>query len=269
MPKLSKEQQAAARQKLKDARHGIHSTGSSALDEVDLDEEDVYDVVDESAYEHLVQSRRQREDFVVDDDGLGYHDDGEETYGDELNDESQLKKKRQQQHANATLTSKTLRKARKGVQQSAAAARAASAAAGAGEGKNRSMWEFVNKAGTTVGAGNTTSGNAATQSSLSSSSSNKRPNVSVDALLGQLDDPDFMAARKKTKNNYARKNAGHSTRQRMSSSSGRRGGGCGAQPLLAAASLPFGHEIRPRRRGRLSHGHGSSSAGTGRGFWRW
>lgn len=31
------------------------------------EEEDVYDVVDESEYESLVNSRRQREDFVVDD----------------------------------------------------------------------------------------------------------------------------------------------------------------------------------------------------------
>ena len=31
------------------------------------EEEDVYDVVDESEYQSLVESRRQREDFVVDD----------------------------------------------------------------------------------------------------------------------------------------------------------------------------------------------------------
>lgn len=31
------------------------------------EEEDVYDVVDEEAYANLVNSRRQREDFVVDD----------------------------------------------------------------------------------------------------------------------------------------------------------------------------------------------------------
>ena len=31
------------------------------------DEDDIYDVVDESEYQSLVESRRQREDFVVDD----------------------------------------------------------------------------------------------------------------------------------------------------------------------------------------------------------
>lgn len=31
------------------------------------EEEDVYDIVDESEYQTLVNSRRQREDFVVDD----------------------------------------------------------------------------------------------------------------------------------------------------------------------------------------------------------
>ena len=31
------------------------------------EEEDVYDIVDEAEYESLVNSRRQREDFVVDD----------------------------------------------------------------------------------------------------------------------------------------------------------------------------------------------------------
>lgn len=31
------------------------------------DEEDVYDIVDENEYQTLVNSRRQREDFVVDD----------------------------------------------------------------------------------------------------------------------------------------------------------------------------------------------------------
>ena len=34
------------------------------------EEEDVYDVVDQDEYESLVQSRRQREDFVVDDGKL-------------------------------------------------------------------------------------------------------------------------------------------------------------------------------------------------------
>ena len=37
------------------------------LDTLVKEEDDVYDVVDEDEYQSLVESRRQREDFVVDD----------------------------------------------------------------------------------------------------------------------------------------------------------------------------------------------------------
>ena len=45
------------------------STGDDVnlLEENVKDEEDVYDIVDEEEYKSLVESRRQREDFVVDD----------------------------------------------------------------------------------------------------------------------------------------------------------------------------------------------------------
>jgi hypothetical protein len=77
------------------------------------EEEDVYDIVEESEYQTLVNSRRQREDFVVDDgtfpsfrhcsswpvshtvcllDGLGYYDDGEERLGDEEDDQDKRKR---------------------------------------------------------------------------------------------------------------------------------------------------------------------------------
>ena len=46
----------------------------------------MYDVVDEEKYRELVKSRQQREDFVVDDDDLGYADDGEDHL---LNDSKQ------------------------------------------------------------------------------------------------------------------------------------------------------------------------------------
>ena len=45
---------------------------------VDLAPSSVYSLVTEEQYASLVSSRRSREDFVVDDGGLGYHDDGEE-----------------------------------------------------------------------------------------------------------------------------------------------------------------------------------------------
>jgi hypothetical protein len=52
---------AAALQAFKEGRGG-------RLDDYDVpDEEDVYEVLEESEYQKLVESRRQREDFVVDD----------------------------------------------------------------------------------------------------------------------------------------------------------------------------------------------------------
>lgn len=40
----------------------------------------VYDVVDEQQYAEIVKKRRDAGDFVVDDDGAGYHDIGEDDY---------------------------------------------------------------------------------------------------------------------------------------------------------------------------------------------
>lgn len=85
----------------------------SALNDYEIkDEGDIYEKVDEEEYRDLVEKRREREDFVVDDDGLGYHDDGEEVvfYGDE-DDTSKQRKKRSGK--TAALTDDVLRKARK------------------------------------------------------------------------------------------------------------------------------------------------------------
>eukprot|EP01031_Cornospumella_fuschlensis_P037557 gene37557-45616_t len=63
---------------LKEAREGK----VSRLDQLELDEDDnVYELVDEDKYTELVEERRKAGDFVVDDDGLGYYDDGEEILG--------------------------------------------------------------------------------------------------------------------------------------------------------------------------------------------
>jgi hypothetical protein len=89
--------------------------GTSAggrLDEVEIaDEGLVYDEVDETEYEAIVNARREREDFVVDDDGLGYHDDGEEHFGDRETDgkKEAVKAKR---GINASLDEGALKKAR-------------------------------------------------------------------------------------------------------------------------------------------------------------
>lgn len=49
-----------------------------AVREQDDDDDGVYDEVTEEEYQELVRKRQQADDFVVDDDGLGYADDGEE-----------------------------------------------------------------------------------------------------------------------------------------------------------------------------------------------
>lgn len=41
----------------------------------------MFETVDEEEYGKIVSNRRKKEDFVVDDDGLGYYDDGEEHLG--------------------------------------------------------------------------------------------------------------------------------------------------------------------------------------------
>ena len=75
-----KSRKAAALAALKSGRSG-------GLDDFEVAEDDaVYDYVDEDEYRELVDQRRRREDFVVDDDGLGYQDDGEEFIGHEEKD---------------------------------------------------------------------------------------------------------------------------------------------------------------------------------------
>lgn len=56
--------------------HGIKRSEQFELDESDR----VYDVVDEEQYAEIVRKRREMGDFVVDDDGTGYMDDGEEHF---------------------------------------------------------------------------------------------------------------------------------------------------------------------------------------------
>lgn len=90
---------------LRARRNGLSAV--SRTEEYEAKEEDVYEKLDENEYQELVDRRREREDFVVDDgefiysipmslsidfdslltafidddgtDGLGYHDDGEDT----------------------------------------------------------------------------------------------------------------------------------------------------------------------------------------------
>jgi DNA polymerase alpha subunit A len=56
----------------------------SALDALNFDDDvDVYDNVDDDEYKTLVRKRLDRDDFVVDDNGEGYVDDGREDWDEE------------------------------------------------------------------------------------------------------------------------------------------------------------------------------------------
>lgn len=71
----------AARENLRNARKGAVSRS----DQHELKEEgSVFQEVDEDEYNKIVETRREAGDFVVDDDGLGYYDDGEEHTGQVL-----------------------------------------------------------------------------------------------------------------------------------------------------------------------------------------
>lgn len=62
----SRAQKAAALKALKDRRAGL--VVSSRTDEYEVQqEEDVYETMEEDEYRKLVERRREREDFVVDD----------------------------------------------------------------------------------------------------------------------------------------------------------------------------------------------------------
>ena len=67
----SRSNKAAALAKFRQAKRKRELGEDTTEDLLQIrEEEDVYDVVDESEYQSLVESRRQREDFVVDDGTL-------------------------------------------------------------------------------------------------------------------------------------------------------------------------------------------------------
>jgi len=75
---------AGAKKALQQIRK-YQETGERTAYEVD-NQESLYDVVDEREYERLVR-KRQQADWIVDDDGSGYVDDGREIFDDDLTEE--------------------------------------------------------------------------------------------------------------------------------------------------------------------------------------
>lgn len=70
------------RSKLEELR-ALRASGKKRLASYQVEDEgDVYEELDEEGYKKLVRQRLDRDDFVVDDNGEGYADDGREDWND-------------------------------------------------------------------------------------------------------------------------------------------------------------------------------------------
>lgn len=62
----------------------LRAAGKTGFDAYEVKEaESIYETVDDEAYKKVVRSRLDQDDFVVDDNGEGYADDGREDWQDE------------------------------------------------------------------------------------------------------------------------------------------------------------------------------------------
>lgn len=78
--KLSKMPRASARERFAQVR-ALREAGKKVSDTYKVGEvEDLYEEVDENQYKKIVRDRLNRDDFVVDDNGEGYADDGREEW---------------------------------------------------------------------------------------------------------------------------------------------------------------------------------------------
>ena len=67
----------------------LRASGKKRLDTYKVEEEqDLYEEVDEEGYKQVVRARLDRDDFVIDDNGEGYADDGREEWMGERRDDS-------------------------------------------------------------------------------------------------------------------------------------------------------------------------------------
>ena len=67
----------------------LRASGKTRLSSYQVQEQEkLYEEVDEEGYKKVVRSRLDRDDFVVDDNGEGYADDGREEWMAERRDDS-------------------------------------------------------------------------------------------------------------------------------------------------------------------------------------
>ena len=79
----------AAKAKLAELR-ALRASGKTRLSTYEVEEEEnLYEEVDEEAYKKVVRARLDQDDFVIDDNGQGYADDGREEWMQERRYESE------------------------------------------------------------------------------------------------------------------------------------------------------------------------------------
>ena len=73
---------SSAREKLAELR-ALRAAGKKRLSTYEIEDQgDIYDEVDDDGYKKVIRSRLDQDDFVVDDNGAGYADDGREVWNE-------------------------------------------------------------------------------------------------------------------------------------------------------------------------------------------
>ncbi|KAJ5907585.1 hypothetical protein N7495_000267 [Penicillium taxi] len=79
---------SSAREKLAELR-ALRASGKKRLATYEIEEQgDIYEEVDDEGYKKVIRSRLDEDDFVVDDNGAGYADDGREVWNEQTADYS-------------------------------------------------------------------------------------------------------------------------------------------------------------------------------------
>lgn len=72
----------SARDKLAELR-ALRAAGKKRISTYEIEDQgDIYDEVDDDGYKKVIRSRLDQDDFVVDDNGAGYADDGREVWNE-------------------------------------------------------------------------------------------------------------------------------------------------------------------------------------------
>lgn len=77
---------SSARERLAELR-ALRASGKKRLSTYEVEDQgDIYDEVDDDGYKKVIRSRLDEDDFVVDDNGAGYADDGREVWNENVVD---------------------------------------------------------------------------------------------------------------------------------------------------------------------------------------